>query len=105
MALALAGGRDDLARFALRRLLPRRRERDARAAALADVREERAQGTERLAAQERAFEELRARVRARLAAGAPEGEGDELLGPALADDEEVEIELLRRARRAPEDAR
>ena len=84
----------------LRRLLPRRRERDARAAALADVGEERARGAERLAAEERAFEELRARVRARLAAGAQEGDGDERLGPGLADDEEVEIELLRRARAA-----
>jgi phage shock protein A len=105
VALALAGGREDLARFALRRLLPRRRERDARAAALAEVREERAQGAERLAAQERAFEELRTRVRARLAAGATQEDGEEILGPTLADDEEVEIELLRRARRAPEDVR
>jgi phage shock protein A len=105
VALALAGGREDLARFALRRLLPRRRERDARAAALAEVREERTQGTERLAAQERAFEELRARVRARLATGAAQEDGEEILGPTLADDEEVEIELLRRARRAPEDVR
>jgi phage shock protein A len=95
VALALAGGREDLARFALRRLLPRRREREAQAAALADVRDERAEGGERRAAQERAFEELRARVRARLAKGTRD-EDDELLGPALADDEEVEIELLRR---------
>jgi phage shock protein A len=105
VALALAGGREDLARFALRRLLPRRREREAQAAALAEVREERAKGGERLAAEERSFEELRARVRTRLAAGAREEERDPLLGPALADDEEVEIELLRRARRGGEDVR
>jgi phage shock protein A len=94
VALALSGDRDDLARFALRRLLPLRREREALAAALADAREERARLAEQLAAQERSFEELRAQVRARLAApGSLEGDA---VAPALADDEEVEIELLRR---------
>jgi phage shock protein A len=93
VALALAGERDDLARFALRRLLPMRREREALAAALADAREERARLADQLAAHERAFEELRTQVRARLAAP---GAACELGGPVVADDEEVEIELLRR---------
>jgi phage shock protein A len=93
--LALAGGRDDLARFALKRLLPRRREREARAAALAEVREEHARLAEAQAARERAFEELRSEVRARLRAG-DGGRDDDLGGPGLADDEEVELELLRR---------
>jgi phage shock protein A len=101
VALALSGGRDDLARFALRRLLPRRREREALAAALADAREERARLVDQLAAQERAFDELRTRVRARLAA--PEAaDGDAPFGPPGAPDEqEVEIELLRRKQGAP----
>ncbi|HVH06991.1 MAG TPA: PspA/IM30 family protein [Myxococcota bacterium] len=94
VALALSGGRDDLARFALKRLLPLRRDRDALAAALADAREERARLAEQLAAHERAFEELRAQVRARLAA--PGACAGDLAGPHGVDEEEVEIELLRR---------
>jgi phage shock protein A len=95
VALALAGGREDLARFALRRFLPGRREREAQAAALADVREERGRLAAALAGQERAFDELRTRVRARLAgrSGAPEGEAG---GSTAPEDEEVELELLRR---------
>jgi phage shock protein A len=95
VALALSGGRDDLARFALRRILPRRREREAVAAALADVREERARLVQQLGAQERAFEELRTRVQARLAV--PDaGAGDPCAAAGAPDDAEVEIELLRR---------
>jgi phage shock protein A len=94
VALALSGDRDDLARFALKRLLPMRRERDALAAALADAREERARLAEQLAAHERAFEELRAQVRARMAA--PGAFAGDLACGAGVDDEEVEIELLRR---------
>ena len=100
VALALGGGRDDLARFALRRLLPRRREREALAAALADTCEERARLAGQLAAQERALEELRGRVRAGLAA-ADADRDCALAPPGLADDEEVEIELLRRKQDAP----
>ena len=95
VALALAGGREDLARFALRRWIPGRRTREARGAALADVREERERLAEALVAQERAFEELRARVRARLAGRAAEPE-DDALRSACPEDDEVELELLRR---------
>jgi phage shock protein A len=94
VALAIAGDRDDLARFALRRVLPLRRDREALAAALADAREERGRLAEQLTAHERAFEELRTQVRARLAA--PGTALGELGGSAVPDDEEIEIELLRR---------
>jgi phage shock protein A len=97
VALALAGDREEIARFAIRRLLPLRRtlaalERDG--AALAQSRTALA---ERLAAQEAEFEELRARVRARLARprGA-EDTCDDAFAAAPVDEAEVEIELLRR---------
>jgi len=92
--LALAGGREELARFAIRRLLPLRPERavlEREAASLAASRSELA---ERLAAQEAELEELRARVRARLAQGPAAARDD--LGPPPVDDAEVELELLRR---------
>ena len=87
VALALSGGRDDLARFALKRLLPLRRERGGE-------REERARLAEQLAAHLRAQLLERALVRARLAA--PGACAGDLAGPHGVDEEEVEIELLRR---------
>ena len=96
--LALGGEREDLARFALRKLVARRRERDAVEIALAEVREARATLAERVARQERDFEELRAKVRAALAAlGAGRPASDPLAAPSV-EEEEVELELLRRRR-------
>ena len=94
--LALAGGKDDLAKFAIRRLLPKRREVEALTAARSQVREARDRLADKLAEQEHAFEELRDRVNARLAEsrdGAP-ARADE--PPVAVTDEEVELELLRR---------
>ena len=96
VALALEGGGDDLARFALRRLLPKQREAGAARARAGEVRTAREKLAARLATQEEALVTLRARVRAH-AAGAPAGagvcgEG----GEAAVADEEVELELLRR---------
>ncbi len=96
IALALAGGKDDLARFAIRRLIPRRNEvkglrahieqRSAEAQALA----------ERLAVQEAQFEELRSRVRTELAHASEASICAPWPYEAGVADEEVEIELLRR---------
>ena len=94
--LALAGGKDELARFAIRRLLPRR----AQAKVLRDELQQRnaEAGTlaARLVAQEEQLEILRTRVRAALA---HEAAGDVacawLSEPGVAD-EDVEIELMRR---------
>jgi len=96
IALALAAGKDDLARFAIRRLLRRRAAAQALQAQLAQRRAE-AQGlAERVTAQEAAFEELRTRVRAELArTGAADAAATWTAEPAVAD-EEVEIELMRR---------
>jgi len=97
VALALAGGKDDLARFAIRRLLPRRGEMKALQARIAERGAEALALAERLAAQEVQFESLRARVRAELLR---ESERSDSSWPhpcaAPVADEEVEIELLRR---------
>jgi phage shock protein A len=98
--LALSRGEDELARFALRRLLPERdllrraRERATR------LERSRVRLQEQLGSQEAELEELRRRVRARLSCEreAPdERDGAEVAGVA---EEEVELELLRR--RPPE---
>jgi phage shock protein A len=94
--LALAGGREELARFAIRRLLPLRSERTALEREAASLAASRSALAERLAAQEAELEELRARVRARLAQGPRPGGGADELGPPPVDDAEVELELLRR---------
>jgi phage shock protein A len=97
VTLALAGGKDDLARFAIRRLLPRKKE----AAALRTQLEERAGEiralAERLVEQEAQLDTLRTRVRAEImrARGAEITGENWLVEPVVAD-EEVELELLRR---------
>jgi phage shock protein A len=98
--LALAGGKEDLARFAVGRLLPlqhRRRRVEERLTVLRRRREELAEG---LAAQEEAYAELEGRVRGHLARLAEAGEarpegGFHWIEPPVSD-EEVELELLRR---------
>ena len=94
--LALAGARDELARFAIRRLLPLRAERDGLEREAAALAASRGALVERLAAQECELEDLRARVRARLAHGDDAALRDGGFGPPPVDDAEVELELLRR---------
>jgi phage shock protein A len=96
VALALASGKDDLARFAIRRLLPRRAEAKAIAARITERAAESRVLAGRVEAQQGALDALRTRVRAELARetpcpGAPSWGGE----PAVAD-EEVELELMRR---------
>jgi phage shock protein A len=95
IGLALSGGKDELARFAIRRLIPRRNDVKALRAQI-EQRAAEAQGlAERLAAQEAQFESLRSRVRSELVhasdSGLPTWPGE-----AGVAEEEVEIELLRR---------
>jgi phage shock protein A len=101
VALALAGEREELARFAIRKLLPLRRELAALQRESVSLAASRAALAEQIAAQEAAFEELRARVRARLAA--PAGCDEPFAAPV--DEAEVELELLRRRGAAPEGSR
>jgi phage shock protein A len=94
--LALAGGREDLARFAIRRLLPRQREVTALVGEINRRSTEIAQLAQRLEAQEAEFDRLRARVREQLTR---ESESLDVLGrppETSVADEEVELELMRR---------
>lgn len=96
IALALGGDKEELARFAIRRLLPRRREVAALRAQLADRGAERDALAARIEEQAGRLEQLKTRVRAELARRASADEpGPWLAEPAVAD-EEVELELLRR---------
>jgi phage shock protein A len=99
---ALAGAADDLARFALRRLLVGRRRRAAIALRQGALAEEQRELAAALQAQQTAFEELEARVRSAIAQQ-HRGTGVLVEEPVTA--EEVELELLRRrARRLTEEA-
>ena len=93
--LALAGDREDLARFAIRKLLPKRSEGAALDRRVAEIHAERETLAPTLAAQEAAFEDLRGRVRAQLAVDA-RGAAAEPCPEWRAADEDVEMELLRR---------
>lgn len=96
--LALARARDDLARFAIRRLLPRRDEAAGLRRRAREIGEERTRLDAIVARQEAELEELRARARARLAEERAAGGGTSALDEAPVADEDVEMELLRRAR-------
>ena len=98
--LALAGGKDELARFSVRRLLPKRRAVAELRERVAEIDEQRSQILARLESQEVELEELRRRVRARLAAERADETGRLREAELPAADEEVELELLRR-RAAP----
>jgi len=92
--LALAGGKEDLARFALRRLLPLREAARERRARAAELREDRTRLQERLDAQESQLDVLRTRARASRAAERTRDPASSALGGVA--DEQVELELLRR---------
>jgi len=94
--LALAEDRDDLARFAIRKLIPIQRELAALASRSKELCDERRRVRDRLTRQEADFEQLQARIHAQLAAPQPPLDPEfEPLRDVVAD-EEVEMELLRR---------
>jgi len=98
--LALEGEREDLARFAIRKLLPKRSETAALRGRIGEIRAERDRLAPKLAAQEAEFEELGHRVREKLDAEARVTADSEPCSELRAADEEVELELLRRMRAA-----
>jgi phage shock protein A len=96
VVLALAGEREDLARFAIRRLLPLRRELAALEREGAALAASRGALADEVATQQEQLEDLRGRVRTRLAESRGAGEADPAFGSPPVDDAEVELELLRR---------
>ena len=102
--LALAGDKDELARFAIRKLLPHRKQLEALAGQLGPRELERRELEAKLEEQAEQFESLKTRVRAELRARAAEPEGRGWLGEPPVADEEVELELLRRKTGAGEGA-
>lgn len=102
IALALGGGKDELARFAVKRqlLLERRRSQLQRRAK--EDASERESLKDTLSQHETEFQELKERVKAHLARAAARERGQDIdlfCDPVVAD-EEIEIELLRRKRAA-----
>ncbi len=97
--LALAGGKTELARFAVARLLPVREARQLLESRIADVAAERQRLDERLEAQQAQLAELRVRVQAKLAALRRDGTPAVAAARSVAG-EEIELELLRRSRAA-----
>ena len=100
VTLALAGGKEDLARFAIRRLLPRRSELAAIRTRIAAIVTESQALAERLAEQERQLETLRTRVRVELARAARVESPPHWLAEPVVADEDVELELMRRRQAA-----
>lgn len=94
VALALASGKDDLARFAIRRLLPHRRALDAARTRLGERTTEASGLAALLAQREGKLEALRARVRTELAR--ERSRDDEPWSACVVADEDVELELMRR---------
>ncbi len=94
--LALEGGKDELARFAVRRLLPERKELVARATQIAETCAAREKLAATLEEQEAAFQELVQRVRADLTRARDQRAGDPWEGVPDVAEEEIDLELLRR---------
>lgn len=96
IALALGAGKEELARFAIRRLIPQRRDAQALRAQMAERAQEGHALAECVDAQQARFERLRARVRAELAREGEPAPGSAPPFEGAVADEEVELELMRR---------
>ena len=93
--LALARGQDDLARAAIRKLLPLKEAGRRLSEKLGELREEEQRGKERLAIQEQELEIVKTRLGAELTAAEVNGGVEGLERPVVTEDD-VELELLRR---------
>lgn len=97
ITLALASGKEELARFAIRKLLPLRHGTARIEHRREELRRHRGELDEQLAAQEAEYVQLERRVRGYLAQRAEDREGGSvILSDLVVADEDVEIELLRR---------
>ncbi len=93
--LALRGDKEELARFSVRKLLPKRRSLEQLQQRGVELTDERQRLLQKLEAQEAELEELKRKVRARLAAER-DVESQRTAPEMPAADEEVELELMRR---------
>ncbi|MCP4663088.1 MAG: hypothetical protein GY856_47460 [bacterium] len=101
ITLALAGGKEELARFAIRKLLPLRHGTVRIEHRREELRRRRGELAEQLTGQEAEYSQLERRVRGYLAQREQEREGGGVvLSDLVVADEDVEIELLRRKRSA-----
>lgn len=102
IALALGSGKDELARFAVKKQLLLQRRRSEIQRRVKEDASERESLKETLSQHEAEFHELRERVKAHLARAAARDRGQDidLIGDPVVADEEIEIELLRRKRAA-----
>lgn len=96
IALAMGQDKEELARFAIKRLLPLQQRRRRIEQRLEEIHEECESLAETLARQKTEFENLRARVRGYLAQAGSSTESGEPFSEPFVADEEIEIELLRR---------
>jgi phage shock protein A len=103
VTLALTGDKDDLARFAARRLLARQRDAQTLRAQIHERANEADTLAERLDQQQAQFESLRSRVRGELAQRAETDDPTRWSAEPAVADEEVELELLRRRQRQAEE--
>jgi phage shock protein A len=101
VALALGGGKHELARFAARRLLAHRHELQTLHTRLAERDSEEHTLAPRVEAQRTQFETLRGRVRSELARREDAGNRNRPPCASPVADEEVELELLRRRHGQP----
>ncbi len=95
VTLALRGEKEELARFSVRKLLPKRKALEQLRLRGREIADERERTLTKLEAQEAELEELKRKVRTRLAAER-QSELDDAASELPAADEEVELELLRR---------
>lgn len=98
ISLAMGQEKEDLARFAIKKLLPLKRRYQAAQQRLGEVRQEHHNLVETLALQQAEFENLRARVRGYLAQVGSSPELGDVFAEPIVEEEEIELELLRRKR-------
>ena len=96
VSLALAGDKEELARYTLKKLLPLRHGVRQIEHRLATLGEERSELQAQLTEQQAEFELLEQQVRGYLAQHGPKAEGSAAFTDLVVTDEDVEIELLRR---------
>ena len=97
ISLALSGDKAELARFAIKKMLGLKRRAEQLELRSKQIREDRDDLEKQVSTQEEAFEELQGKVKAYLAR-ARLGEEEQPFVEPVVEDEEVEIELLRRER-------